>query len=356
MRTDEFKEQLQEAGASWTTVSDSPVVRDYGDFTEEYRAVVAPDGLAIADRSERETVVALGTDAIPLIQGLVTGNVFQLAEEGSGQYNLAVNVKGRLVTDMRLLHIPEMLLIDLEPGAQKAGAIRHFRKNVINEDAKFLDRTERTGRITVLGGRAAAAIASLGEWHTDVKELRPYHGTWGVVRDQDIIIQRNPDWGVDAFDLIMDIDSIGVIWSWFKDQLGATTVGNKALEVLRIENGTPRFGAELDETIIPLEADLEWAISFDKGCYLGQEIIARLDSLGVPKQMLRLLVFQEDVVPTVGADVKSDGKVVGKIRSAVMSPKYDAPIALAYLKRDHNEPGGTVTVGGNLATIRLLTS
>ena len=351
MRTEAFKEQLKTAGANWTMIADHPAVRDFGDRVGEYRAVIAKNGLAIADRSERETVVALGADVVPLLQGLLTNNVFHLAEVGSGQYNMAVNVKGRLVADMRLLHIPEMLLIDLEPGMQAAGALRHLRKNVINEDAKFMDRTDRTGRLTFLGEQAAEFLSSIGDWARSIGRLQPYHGTWGVIGDQEVVVQSNPIWGVEAYDLILDIEATTFVWNLGCSK-GAHPVGERALETLRIENGVPRFGKELDANIIPLEAGLDWAVSFDKGCYLGQEIIARLDSLGTPKQMLRRLTLDVPV-PKPGTKVEFEGKEVGTIRSAVESPREGSVIAFAFLKRDHNEPGSILTVAGRKVTVSL---
>src|SRR5690606_5825144 len=117
----------------------------------------------IAERGARGTLVASGSEVVPVLQGVVTSDVYALADEGSGQRSAAVNSKGRLVCETRLLHVPDMLLMDFEAGAIEDGAASHFRANVITEDARFTDRTAQTGRLTLLGPRAADTIASMSQ-------------------------------------------------------------------------------------------------------------------------------------------------------------------------------------------------
>jgi folate-binding protein YgfZ len=126
-------------------------------------------------------------------------------------------------------------------------------------------------------------------------------------------------------------------------------IGHQAFETLRIETGIPRFKMELHEKVIPLEAGFEDAIGFEKGCYLGQEIIARLDTLGTPAKMLRRVILEGDEVPEKGTPVHKsggEGRKIGDVESAVYSPKYGAPVALAFVKRKYNEVDGEVEVEG----------
>lgn len=340
MRTDTFTTYLEDLGA---TIEDG-VVRRFGDIEAEYRAIV--DGtIAIADRSERETVVATGAEVVELMQGLVTNDVFKLAKAGTGQLNTAVNVKGRFVSDLRLLHVPELLVIDLEPGRVEAGAIVQFKRNIINEDARFADRSKETARVLLIGdGVLDLLMATLKEPGRPFVGIGEWDATWGRIAGAEVIAQRIPTYGYDAFELYIDRNHQAAAWEALTAQKDLVPVGADVLETLRIETGQPRFGVELDEKIIPLEADMNHAVAYDKGCYLGQEIIARLDTLGTPAKMLRKLLLDGEAIPEVGAEIQVDGKKVGDVRCAVYSPRFGAPLALGYVKRKFNEPGSIVEV------------
>lgn len=350
-RTEEYRQRLDDAGANWGTWLGEDVVDDFGDRDAEYLA--ARDALAVADRSARGTAVAIGTEVVPLMQGVVVNNVFELASEGSGQLNSAANAKGRMVCDVRLLHIPELIVMDFEPGTVSDGALSHFRANVMTEDAKFIDRSEKTSRIGVFGPAAAETIESIGAFAKPLADIPEYHGTWGAIGGNDVVVQALDLTGGPAFDLMFDADIAAAIWDAFRAK-GAVPVGEQALEVLRLEAGVPRWGAELDEKVIVLEAGLLDTVAFDKGCYVGQEIIARLDTLGVPAKELRTVVLDSNDVPEVGVTIHDGDKKVGTVRTACYSPRLERAIALAYVKRNHNEPGHGVRIEEVAATVQPL--
>jgi folate-binding protein YgfZ len=343
VRHDELKRRLDEAGAQFTTWQDAEVVDHFGDPDAEYRAI--REGVAVADRSERETIVGTGSEVVPLLQGLVLGDVFKLAKEGSGQLNAAVNVKGRYITELRLLHVPDLLLIDFEPGMVASGALSHFKRQIINEDAKFHDRSDKSTKLLVAGPEAGKMLAETGEWagRTPAR-LEAYGGTWGAIGGVEVIAQRLPTFGGDAWELLVQADRAHEVWDALATH--ATPVGNQALEVARIEAGIPRWGVELHEKIIPLEAGMSWMVAFDKGCYLGQEIIARLDTLGTPAKELRAIDLGAAEPPQPGTSITHDGKAVGDVIVAVKSPLADKTIVHAYVKRKHNEVGLEVDIDG----------
>ncbi len=340
MRRDEFRIWLEEHGA----VVEDGIVQHFGDAAGEY-ASIFEGALAIADRSERETVVATGTEVVELVQGLVTNDVFELAKVGSGQLNTAVNIKGRFVADMRILHVPELLVFDFERGRVEADVIAHFKRNIINEDAQFADRSEQTARILLVGAGSADLLMSttrgLGRPFALVDD---WGATWGQIEEADVIIQKIPTYGLEAYELYVDRDAQHRVWQALASEKDLVPVGEEALETLRIDAGQPRFGVELDEKVIPLEADMNHAVAYNKGCYLGQEIIARLDTLGTPARMLRRLILQGDEVPEPGSEIRVKDKKVGEVRSSIFSLSAKAPVALAYIKRKFNEPGATVSV------------
>ena len=170
-------------------------------------------------------------------------------------------------------------------------------------------------------------------------------------------MQANPTSGEPGFDLSFDRAESLPIWDALTEAGGGTLepLGDETLEILRIEAGVPRFGVETDDSVIPLEANMGELIDFDKGCYVGQEIIARLDTLGTPAKKLRTLIFDGGAAPAPGADIENDdGRNVGTVRSAAWSPLLDAPIALGYVKRNANEPGTVLQVEGREARVERL--
>lgn len=339
MRSSQFTDYLVNQGA---TLEDD-VVLDFGDARSEYEAL-ATDGLAIADRSERETVVATGADVAELIQGLVTNDVFKLAVPGRGQLSTAVNVKGRFVCDLRIVHVLDRLLIDLEPGRIEAGALQHFRRNIINEDAKLVDRSEQIARIALIGPTSRDVLIQMcRDLGRAFALVETWGATWGTLAGADIVAQKLGTFGIEAWEIYVAREDAQTVWETLVEA-GPAPVGRTALEWARIEYGHPRFDVELDEKIIPLEADWNDTVAYDKGCYLGQEIIARLDTLGTPAKMLRVLYVEAELAPNVGDAVKVEDKKIGEVRSVVESQRLGHPVALAYLKRKFNDDGTSVVI------------
>ena len=354
MRPENFVERLEELGAEWGESEQGPIVEAFGDGDKEYWAVRS-ESAGLVDRSERETLVLTGEDAVPWLQGLVTSDLLDLQEPGSGLWTCATNVNGRMVGDMRVMHVPEMLLVDLEPGVLEGGLLDHLKQQIILEDVELDDRTETTGRIGVFGRRAADVLGRAGQWETAPSEIAEFDGTWGVVGGDDVIIQSRRWTGGPGFDLYFERGRSRAVWEGVMEAGGdeIRPVGARAMETLRIEAGVPRFGVETHEKIIPLEANLGELISFEKGCYVGQEIIARLDTRGTPAKRLRTLIFEGGAAPHEGAELEADGRDAGEVVSAAWSPLLEAPIALAYVKRNVNDPGTQVDVEGRVARVEL---
>jgi folate-binding protein YgfZ len=353
-RTSQLKDRLDALGAQWTTWREVDVVQSFGDPDKEYRAV-REGGIGLADHSWRETLVVMGDDAVPWLQGLVTSDLFELAEEGAGQQTTVVNNVGRLIAEARVLHVPEMLLLDMEPGVLGEGLMSHLRRHIITEDVKLVDRSEQAARLSVFGEASVDLLEHLCETQRRVVSLEPFEGTWGTLGGDEVIIQRVPWVGERGYDVACASQAaLGIFDALSSGADEVEPIGWETLETLRIEAGVPRFGKELTGKRIPLEAGLDDAISFTKGCYLGQEIIARLDTQGTPARLLRTLVFDGGAAPREGADVERDGRKAGTVVSSVWSPRLQAPIALGYVKRKHNDIGTTVEVEGRPAQVQPL--
>ncbi|MGM0556134.1 MAG: YgfZ/GcvT domain-containing protein [Myxococcota bacterium] len=351
IRQQAFAERLDGLGATWTTWREAEVVEHFGDPDSEYRSVVE-GGVGLIDFAARDTLVVTGTDTVPWLQGLVTNDLMELQQEGAGHLTTVVNAKGRLVAEMRLLHMPDMFVADLEYGNLRDGCLSHLRHHVITEDVQLHDRSESTAKFGLFGDSAASIFEQVATWDRAVGDLDPFHGTWGSLDGLDVVVQRC-DWtGQPGF--LLSCGRSVQLAAWNALYEFATAIGHDTFETLRIEAGVPRYGGELDDAIIPLEAQLDDTIAYDKGCYLGQEIIARLDTLGTPAKMLRTLVFDGGAAPTEGAKLQVDGRKAGFVASSVWSPRLKAPIALAYVKRKYNDIGDVVQVEGREATVQSL--
>ena len=355
-RSKAAEEELNRRGAQWTTIGDAKVVDHYGDPAAEYQAVV-DGGLGLIERGERQTLVVHGEDAVPWLQGLVTSDLHDLIDEGNGQRSAVVNTTGRFVGEARLLHLPELLVADLEPGTLEGGLLSHLRGQIIREKVTLTDRSDTTWRLGIYGHKAAQILSNLADWEHDISDRPPFFGTWARWNFIDLIVQRVVWSDIPGFELSCAIEDATDVLEGLEEVAGEITLfGHQTFETLRIEAGVPRFGVELHDKVIPLEAYFDDAISFEKGCYLGQEIIARLDTLGTPAKMLRRLVIDGDEIPEPSTELYPiDGgkRAVGTVESAVRSPKFDAPVALAFVKRGHNEVGKSVQVGENGVEARL---
>ena len=351
-----IEKALQERGARWSTVDEDRVVSDYGDPAEEYAAVMET-GLAAIERGERETLVFHGEDAIPWLQGLVTSDLHALVDEGNGQRSAVVNTTGRFIGEARLMHLPQLLVADLEPGTLAGGLLSHLRGQIIREKVVVDDRSDATWRLGIYGERAGQMLAEFADWTHNLSTRAPFFGSWARWNGIDLFVQRTIWSDVLGFELSCAVEDGLAVLEGLENSVDALPlVGHQAFETLRIEAGVPRFGVELHDKAIPLEAGFEDAISFTKGCYLGQEIIARLDTLGTPAKMLRRLVIDGEEVPERGTKIyPADGgkRAIGSVESAADSPRFGSPVALAYIKRGHNEIGEPVRVGDDETMARL---
>ena len=344
-RPEAMQALLAELGAEYGQWRGCEVVESYGDWEAEYGALRDPGAVAVADRLERETLALWGEDCVPWLQGLCTNDVFQLAEEGSGQLTQFVNNLGRVITDGRLLHVPEVLVLDLECGVLRGDGFQgYLRRYVVTEKVVMRDATARTAHLGVFGERAAALLQELTEPAHRLSGRAMWDGSWGRIVGLEVILQRVPLVGEAGFDVTCERAAAPFVMRAILEAAGegGRPVGHRALEVARLEAGVVRFGAETGERVIPVEADLNHAIDYDKGCYVGQEIIHRLDTKGRPAKFLRELVPGEPgaPVPRIAAPVREGGKTCGEVASAAWSPGRGAPVIWAWLKRGHYEEEG----------------
>jgi folate-binding protein YgfZ len=302
----------------------------------EHRALTEACGLV--DRSERGKLALTGTEAKAFLHGQVTNDVESL-EPGTGAYAAFLSHKGKMQGDLRILDTGDELLLDTERHALQ-GLFNMIRRYKLGMDVELHKRTLETGLLSLVGpgARAVAGAEAL-----PAAEHANAHAELGARR----VLLAVTDAGVDVFAAAGDVEAV-------REALvaaGAVPVSEEAAEVVRVESGRPRWGHELDDTVIPQEAGLnERAVSFTKGCYVGQETVARLHYRGKPNRHLRGLRLAAPVAP--GTPLHLGERVVGTIGSSVVSPVL-GPIALAIVRREA-EPGVTLDAGGVAAEVVTL--
>lgn len=289
------------------------------------------------DRSARGKLIVSGSEAAEYLQGQLTNDVEALSP-GDGQYAALLDRKGHMQADMRVLRTStEEIWIDTEPEAL-AAAKRHLEMYKIGRDVAIADLTGERAILSLIGPRSVeiAGTAAL-----------PEHASASInISGADCVAVGTAD-GIDL--IVKTADAFAVREALLAT--GAAAVDPQAAEVLRIEAGAPRFGAEMSAETMPAEAGIvERAVSFTKGCYIGQEPVARLHYKGRPNRHLRGLELSAPAAP--GESLQLGEKEVGRIGSSCVSPAR-GPIGLAIIRREA-EPGAELVVGEDGVTARVV--
>jgi folate-binding protein YgfZ len=293
--------------------------------TSEYELLTESAGLL--DRSERAKFVVRGGEAVDFLQGQVSNDVEALTP-GTGCYATILNHKGKLRTDLRILRGEEFLWMDSE--AVGHAVLRHMLATyTLGRDVQWEDLTEDHAILSLIGPGA-----------DDLTPEAPSQAEHSFT-DSGAGLWARTDLGLDVLCGRGRADEL-------RAELGVEEVSEEAAECLRIESGRPRLGIDMDAETMPQEAGInERAVDFEKGCYVGQETVARLHWRGKPNRHLRGLRLSEPVERRT--DILLGDKVVGRVSSVCVSPRF-GPIALALVRREA-PPGETVRVGSAEAEV-----
>jgi folate-binding protein YgfZ len=287
------------------------------------------EGSALVDRSERGKLGFAGPEAGVFLNGQVTNDVEALAP-GEGCYAALLTNKGKMLGDLRVLATGDELLLDCERSALQ-GLFDVLRRAVVGWRVELRKRTVQEALFSLLGPGARATAGA-----EDLPEAEHAHRA-GELAGASVRLVAT-DRGVDVF---CEAGDAGAVRAALVGR-GAVAVDEPAAEVVRVESGRPRYGVDLDDGVIPEEAGLNArAVSFTKGCYVGQETVARLHYKGKPNRHLRGLRLSRPVPP--GTPLLLGDREVGRISSSVVSPRF-GPIGLALVRRQA-EPGTTLAAG-----------
>jgi folate-binding protein YgfZ len=390
LRLHEFHHRL---GARFVEVGGVEGVNDYGDWLAEHAALRESAG--VLDLSFRGRICLVGTDRVRFLHGQVTNDVKRL-RVGEGCYAALTTTKGKMESDLNVYCLADELLLDFEPGLTK-NVSQRLEKFIVADDVQIVDAAPHYGLLSVQGPKAEEVVrasglfgwgeapdepprpseeigsrgrsphqfptqpfgsvkisnATLGEIYL-VNQPRLHSNWWGETPsspNQKSGLERlSPHRKTSGFDLFVPNSSFGAVADKLvaaAKPVGGRAIGWQAFETARLEAGIPRFGADMDETNLPLECGIESrAVSYSKGCYIGQEVINRVHSVGHVNRELRGLRLPDDLqtLPAKGSKLFHNGKEVGYVTSAVKSPTLNAGIALGYVRREANQIGTDLTL------------
>jgi folate-binding protein YgfZ len=333
---------------------EAPLPRRYNEIALEqdistgYKALRT--GAGIIDRSRLGRILLTGSDRRSYLQGLLTNDIAALTA-GTGCYAALLTAQGRMIADMRVLELGDGVLLDVPPHV--TDAVRaHLERFVFSEDVEVRDVTDERAEIGVYGPGAGAILSSVTK--ADLDRLPLFGSSQATFDGSALLVVRSDEAGVDGYDVIVDRAAADTLTGALTGA-GAALVDEEAAEAVRIEAGRPRFGQDMNEDTIPLEAGIEdRAISRTKGCYVGQEVIIRVLDRGhgrVARRLVGLSLPPGAPVPAPGARIASGEREIGRVTSAVLSPALGRPIALGYVHRDFVSPGTDVTIGDTPAVV-----
>ncbi len=296
------------------------------------------DGIGYCDLSGRTQIELIGADRAKVLHGLCTNDIKRLAP-GDGCEAFLTNAQGKTTGYVNVFCTPQSLIIDTNPGLA-AEMIPALDRYIIREDVTLVDRSNDWGEVLVSGSRATSLFESQFAGSIPAQRVGIAEGAIGDIQVQ---LRCLPYASSECFFVCCDVSQVAGLIAWLR-QADAVECGCEAINVARIEMGVPVYGQDVTIDNLPQEiARDEFAISFTKGCYLGQETVARIDALGHVNRRLSGLKFAGTTVPPPGTKITVDGKQLAQITSSCLSPRLNAPLALAFVRRGSDKPGTIVS-------------
>ena len=339
MNTLPLHKHHQDLGATFEQDGDWDIPAHYGHPELEYEALHTSAGLT--DLSFRGRVIVTGEDRITWLQSIISQDILPL-EPGQGRYSAFMDHKGKMLSYFRVFIRPEEVVIEDvgEVGEQTYAALKKFL--LYGTKAKMAKGIETQGLLLLSGPKSEEILKkSLG---VEVGNLASLQSMPFSLEGAEGFLTRTEETGRAAFELFVPLEALTSVWTHLLktgDPLGLKPIGKATRETARIEAGFPRLGPDINEHIVPPEANLEGiAFSLSKGCYPGQEVVARMDTYGSVKRRLVGLVIEgtKNDLPEGGAKLFSGTREVGWVSSSTFSPLLQKPIALGFPMRDFTKP------------------
>ena len=318
------------------------------------RAVAIRASAGIFRLSDRGLIEVSGGDRIRWLDGMLSNDVtsLQAVGENSGCYAVTLTAKGRIVADLHVLARDASFWLETAAAAVPK-TIEHFQRHLVADDVNLCDLGPSIDRLAVEGPLASRLLERVAGAPLDLaadchKILR--------IGETEVVVARYGWSGETGFQLLVPAGSGETVAKQIEaaeSESESITAGVKTLEILRIEAGIPRFGAEIDETVLPAEARLERAVSQSKGCYVGQEVVARMEAAGRVSHLLVGLAMGESPVPEPASEITTGGKRIGEVTSSCRSALAGS-IALGFVRVAHSATGTELCVAGRPARVAAL--
>ncbi len=339
------------AGARFATRRGREVPEEFAGVGDEYRA--SRESVVVADRSYRARMRVTGKDRVSFLQNMLTNDVKAL-EPGQGIPAVLLTRKGTLISDLIVYQLGDVILLEMEPEGL-APALESFSHYLVSEDVTLGDASDEEALFSVEGPRASTLLAQLLGDRTEDQfaKLETFHFIEASHGELDIRVSAARHGPGPAFDLAVPARGAAEFLDILLDAgrpLGLQLAGWQVQEIRRIEAGIPLLGTDMDASHLPLEAGLDHAISFNKGCYIGQEYVVRLAHRGHVNRKLTGLTLAGRTVPQAGDPIHASGgpsqadqagqsrqaeqaeQAVGRVTSAAFSPSLNQPIAMGYVQ------------------------
>jgi folate-binding protein YgfZ len=292
------------------------------------------------DLSARGKIIASGEDRARLLHAM-TSNQVQELQPGEGCYAFFLNPQGRILADVNLFCRENDFLLDVEPETRES-LYQHLDHYIIADDVALEDATPRIATLALEGPQAIAIAARIG---APVPEKPWAHVAWN-----NVTIANVSSTGAPALRFFVPVDEKQALI----DKFALPEASPQAARVVRLENFQPRFGEDILSTTLSQETQQSHAVNFNKGCYIGQEIVERVRSRGLVHRLLAGLEIDSTEPPEPDTHLFQGDQDAGKITSAAFSPALGKVIGMAYLRRELAEPGTALTVNGHAAVVRAL--
>jgi folate-binding protein YgfZ len=312
-------------------------------LSKGYQALHA--GAAWRDLSSRGKIRVAGEDRARLLHAMTTNQVQQM-QPGEGCYAFFLNAQGRILGDANLFCFEDHLLVDTEP--ETLGKLyEHLDRYIIADDVTLEDQTAQLATIAVEGPEAGSVLRKLGA--SPLPGLLP-HNACAWTRWGERIVARVDSTGAGGFFVFVPVsEKNGLIAALTSE--GVPEAEAEDARTVRIEHGRPRYGEEISERYLVQETGQLHAVSFSKGCYLGQEIVERVRSRAQIHRTLRPLEIESTEVPSAGAKLKAGDAEAGEIVSASFSPRLGKVVAMAYVRTPFAGMGTALSLGGDPARV-----
>lgn len=348
-----LQEQHQANGAHFVEEEGWILPLDFGDPLAEYRAVRSQ--VAILELCHRGILRFTGPDRLSYLQGMVSNDVKQLTP-GEGIHAAVLDVQGKILADVRIFCLEDSFLLDLwEPLKEKI--LTHLNRYLIADDVEISDLTGQYGIVSLQGAKAGLLSRKLfPDCEIPTRELAHRPIRIGAAEGW---MTRSTHTGEEGYDLFVAAGEILAAVALIQkagQEFSLRWIGAQAQEVLRVEAGIPRYGIDMNQENLLLETGLDRAVSFHKGCYLGQEVVERVRSRGHVNKKLVGLILEGDKAAERGSMIRLEEKEIGMVTSSVLSPARQCPLALGYLHRDYIRPGTALAVLSGGKTIPAVVS